>query len=81
MKKLDDNKGKEGYLQAEIDFLKDELLTELEAREKDLKELKELKDKYDALENRYRALRDSYLGRVTRKYWTVRKKLNAKGAK
>ncbi|GHH97440.1 hypothetical protein [Neobacillus kokaensis] len=60
-------------LQSEILLLKKELKIQLDLRESELLDYEKLKKKYDALEKRYNSIRNSVLGKLTVKYWNIRK--------
>ncbi|MDN5389798.1 MULTISPECIES: hypothetical protein [Bacillus] len=65
-------------LRAKLDFVLNELEKQFKLRENELLELKKLEEKYSKLEKRYYSLRNSFLGRLTIKYWTFRRKLTKK---
>jgi predicted nuclease with TOPRIM domain len=62
-------------LQKEIELLKKELKLQLDMRETELNDYSKLEKKYGELEKRYNSIRNSFLGKVTVKYWGLRKKL------
>ena len=64
----------------EIDLLKKELNIQLNYREKELVEQAKIVNKQNQLEKRYAALRNSFLGKLTIKYWNLRKKVGKGGA-
>lgn len=72
------NNYKEQILEEEIKNLKKEVLDQLKLREEELNQFKDLQRKYNRLENKYLALRQSTLGRVTIKYWKVRRSIARK---
>ncbi|MFN2744489.1 hypothetical protein ACINLE_02675 [Bacillus sp. z60-18] len=65
-------------LRSKLDFVLNELEKQFKLRENELLELKKLEEKYSKLEKRYYSLRNSFLGRLTIKYWTFRRKLTKK---
>ncbi|SDK13765.1 class I SAM-dependent methyltransferase [Sediminibacillus albus] len=65
-----------GIFKKENDLLKTEVKKQLDLRERELKELGDIQHKHYVLEKRYLALYDSFLGKVTLKYWRFRKKLS-----
>jgi hypothetical protein len=62
-------------LQKEIELLKKELKLQLDMRETELNDYLKLEKKYGDLEKRYNSMRNSFLGKVTVKYWGLRKNL------
>lgn len=67
-------------LEKEIGLLKKELILELEIRERELKEYRDLQKRYYKLEKRYFALANSFLGKITIKYWGLRRRLRSENA-
>jgi hypothetical protein len=68
-------------LEEELRIIKEEFHKELNLHELDLKQFLELQKSYMQLEKRYTALRNSFLGRVTVKYWQIRSIIRSKGVK
>jgi DNA repair exonuclease SbcCD ATPase subunit len=68
-------------LEQEIEVLEKELYQQLELREKELQELQKWEERYELLERRYNALRTSFLGKVTIKYWNLRKRIGKKSSR
>jgi chromosome segregation ATPase len=66
-------------LEEELDLVKQELYKELSLHELDLKEFLKWYKSYEQLEKRYAALRNSFLGRITVKYWRLRNIIRSKG--
>jgi ABC-type phosphate transport system auxiliary subunit len=60
-------------LQNDIELLKKELRLQLDARESELNDYEKLQIKYSLLEKRYNSIRNSVLGKLTVKYWKIRK--------
>lgn len=58
----------------ELEKVTKELLDEIEKREKVTKEYEKLKKKHIEISKKYDALRKSKLGRLTIKYWNIRRK-------
>ncbi|WP_404347898.1 hypothetical protein LG311_19065 [Sutcliffiella horikoshii] len=76
---LDNNPSKkwnEKVYKNEIDRLKRELIIQLNLREKELKEFYDLKKSNGQLEKRYDALKSSFFGKITLRYWSARKKFH-----
>lgn len=69
------NNYKEQILEDEIKSLKREVMEQLKLREEELNQFKDLQRKYSQLENKYLALRQSTLGRMTIKYWKLRRSI------
>ncbi|MEH7569693.1 hypothetical protein [Priestia megaterium] len=65
-------------LEKELALVKKELISQLNMREKELKEYNDLQKRYVMLEKRYAAITQSFLGKVTLKYWRLRRKLSNK---
>ncbi|MDE1391259.1 hypothetical protein SFC17_15180 [Bacillus paralicheniformis] len=65
-------------LKSKLDFVLNELEKQFQLRESELLELKKMEEKYANLEKRYHSLRNSFLGKLTIKYWTFRSKLTKK---
>ncbi|GAB1766423.1 hypothetical protein ACFX4Y_13905 [Priestia sp. YIM B13446] len=65
-------------LEKELALVKKELISQLNMREKELKEYNDLQKRYVMLEKRYAAITRSFLGKVTLKYWRLRRKLSNK---
>lgn len=65
-------------LEKELALVKKELISQLNMREKELKEYNDLQKRYVMLEKRYDAITQSFLGKVTLKYWRLRRKLSNK---
>ncbi|MDF2013681.1 hypothetical protein [Priestia megaterium] len=65
-------------LEKELALVKKELISQLNMREKELKEYNDLQKRYVMLEKRYSAITQSFLGKVTLKYWRLRRKLSNK---
>jgi predicted nuclease with TOPRIM domain len=63
------------FLDKELTDLKRELMKQLNTRESELIDYEKQLTKYKELEKRYHALRNSTLGKLTNKYWRIRKKL------
>lgn len=62
----------------EIEMLNNKLIKEIDERKKILLEYKELNDRYSILSKKYNALRESKLGKLTIKYWHIKKKAKHK---
>lgn len=62
-------------LEQELELVKKELIVQLNLRERELKEYNELQKRYELLEKRYSALAQSFLGKLTLKYWQVRRRI------
>lgn len=76
----ENNRYKELYLEEKsekINLLKD-LHDEYTKREKDLVSYRKLLQNYEYLQNKYNNLRRSKLGKLTSKYWELRRKLSRK---
>lgn len=65
-------------LEFKLNFAKKELEKQFKLREKELFEYKKTEEKYAELEKKYHALRNSFLGKLTIKYWTFRRKIKNK---
>lgn len=62
----------------EIEILNNQLIKEVDERKKILLEYKELNSSYSNLLKKYNALRKSKLGKLTIKYWDIKKKVKHK---
>lgn len=62
----------------EIEVLNNQLIKEVDERKKLLLEYKELNSRYSNLLKKYNALRKSKLGKLTIKYWDIKKKVKHK---
>jgi len=67
-------------LEKELQVVKSELIEQLNIREKELKEYQDLQKRYTMLEKRYAAITRSFLGKLTLKYWTLRKRMGTNKA-
>ena len=62
-------------LEDEVRVLKKELREQLEARKRELCEMQRLQNSFETLEKRYSSLKNSFLGKITLKYWRMRIRL------